>query len=365
MKLFVYFSRRFLINFIGVLAIFALLYGLLDMLEVARIYSNAEISFLQILSLVMLRLPEGLYQILPLLILLATVGLFMALARSSELVVTRAAGHSALRATLAPITSAVFVGVVALAVMNPIVAATKTQFETLDARYSAGGGSQLSVSREGLWLRQGSQAGQTVISADRASLDGTELFGVTFVSFAPDGRPMARTQAESAQLIDGAWQLEAARQWDLRNAGSTETLAADYAKLAIPSNLTPEQIRDGFGTPSAIPIWELPAFIAQLEAAGFSARRHEVWFQAELARPALLAALVLVGAGFTMRHNRFGRTGLMVVLALLIGFAIFFVRNLAQLMGENGQIPVLLAAWAPPAAAILLALGILLNQEDG
>jgi lipopolysaccharide export system permease protein len=48
-----------------------------------------------------------------------------------------------------------------------------------------------------------------------------------------------------------------------------------------------------------------------------------------------------------------------------MGFGIYFVRNFAQILGENGQIPVSLAAWAPPVAAILMALGLLLHLEDG
>ena len=78
-----------------------------------------------------------------------------------------------------------------------------------------------------------------------------------------------------------------------------------------------------------------------------------------------LLAMVLVGAGFTMRHTRFGRTGTMVLAALMIGFGIYFIRNFAQILGDNGQIPVSLAAWSPPVAAIMLSLGILLNLEDG
>jgi len=54
-----------------------------------------------------------------------------------------------------------------------------------------------------------------------------------------------------------------------------------------------------------------------------------------------------------------------VLLALALGFSLFFIRNFAQILGENGQIPVLLAAWGPPVAALLLPLGLLLHLEDG
>ena len=81
--------------------------------------------------------------------------------------------------------------------------------------------------------------------------------------------------------------------------------------------------------------------------------------------PLFLGAMVLVAAGFTLRPTRFGRTGLMVVFAICGGFALYFMRNFAQILGENGQIPVALAAWGPPAAAVLLPISLLLHLEDG
>ena len=156
-----------------------------------------------------------------------------------------------------------------------------------------------------------------------------------------------------------------AKRWNLEGSRNPEQTAEISETLSLPSNLTRDQIRDSFGTPSAIPIWELPAFIDRLESAGFSARQHRVWLHMELALPVMLSAMVLIGAGFTMRHTRFGRTGMMVLLAILTGFATFFVRNFAQILGENGQIPIMLAAWAPPLAAILMTLGLLLHLEDG
>ena len=78
-----------------------------------------------------------------------------------------------------------------------------------------------------------------------------------------------------------------------------------------------------------------------------------------------MSAMVLVAAGFTMRHARFGGTGILVLLSLMGGFAIFFLRNFAQVLGENGQVPVVVAAWAPPVAAALLALTLLLHLEEG
>jgi lipopolysaccharide export system permease protein len=155
-----------------------------------------------------------------------------------------------------------------------------------------------------------------------------------------------------------------ARLWPL-TAGNPEAAAETRETLTLPSPLTADQIRDSFGDPSSISIWELPAFIEELEAAGFAAQRHRVFLQMELAQPAFLLAMVLIAAGFTMQHQRGRRTGVIVLAAILTGFGVYFLRNLALILGEAGEVPAALAAWAPPLAAIGLSLGLLLHLEEG
>ncbi len=358
-----YFAWRFVVSFLSVFGVFFAITTLLDLIDQLRNFSGSA-RFGDILSLTMLNIPDGLYKILPLIMILATISLFLGLARSSEMVVTRAAGRSAIRALMAPLAVALVIGAVAVAVFNPIVAATSKEYENRASRL-IGNGNVLSISDDGLWLRQGTELGQTVIRAKAANLDGTELTGVTFIRFTFDGGPYQRIEAASARLQPGRWMLTDAKVWPLGDAANPEAEAKNHPSFEVSSTLTPDQIRDSFGTPSSIPIWELPAFINRLKTAGFAARRHEVWFQSELAQPAFLLAMVLIGAAFTMRHQRGGRTGIMVLGAILLSFGLYFVRNFATILGENGQLPVLLAAWAPPLAAIGLSLGILLHLEDG
>ena len=148
-------------------------------------------------------------------------------------------------------------------------------------------------------------------------------------------------------------------------APNPEAAARVHDALRLPTDLTRAQIRDSFGDPSGVSIWELPAFIETLDAAGFSARAHRMWLQAEIASPLFLAAMVMAGAAFTMRHARAGRSGPMVLAAVLTGCALYFLRDFASILGANGEAPIWLAAWAPPVAAAALATGLLLHLEDG
>lgn len=364
MKLHLYFGRRYLFTFGVIFGLFFVMMTLIDMLEQIRRY-GASISFLEIVRLTLLNIPKGIYEILPLIILLSAVFLFLGLARSSEMVVARAAGRSALISLISPALAAFLIGAFAVGVWNPIVAATTKQYDQLASKYS-GRASTMSLGGEAMWMRQGGEDGQTVIRAASASLDGAELRDATFLGFSPDGTPAYRVDAARAQLVPGAWELTDAKEWRFDLASTNpEADAVLRPEMRLNSDLTIERIRDSFGRPSSIAIWDLPRFIRQLEHAGFSAKTHRVWFQMELASPIFLMAMVMIGAAFTIRHVRFGRTGLMVLLAVMMGFALHFIRNFAQILGDRGQIPVELAAWSPPVAAVLLALGLLLHLEDG
>lgn len=360
-----YLARRFFATFMAVFGIFLALVFLIGMVEQIRKFDAGTIGFIEIIKLTLLNTPWEVVRILPLIMVIASLTLFLSLARSCELVVVRSTGRSVFRTLSVPFLVSFLIGVVAVAILNPIVASTSNQYKIVAERNAGGGSNVLSISREGLWLRQGGPDGQTVIHADRSNLDGTELFGVSFFGFGPSGIPRNRIEAASATLVAEAWQLRTAKEWRLDTPENPEREATAHEELSIPTSLTVNQIRDSFGAPNSVSIWDLSSFIDRLERAGLSPLRHRVWMNMELALPFVLAAMALVGAGLSMRHTRFRRASTMVVVALGLGFVFHFIRIFAQILGENGQIPVLLAAWSPPAVAIILMTGIVLNLEDG
>jgi lipopolysaccharide export system permease protein len=366
MTLGLYIAKRFLWMLARVTALFFALMMLVDAVEKIRSFADARISAATALHLAALATPEAVYNILPLILILSSIALFFGMARSSELVIVRASGRSGLRFLLAPVTAAFVTGALVVAVVNPLVAATSKQYDALSAKVTENGRrSVLSVGREGFWLRQGDAEGQAVIRAARTNLDGTELFDTTFLIYDKTGEPVRRVDAVHAKLVPGGWALEGAKDWTLTDPNPELSARRQETGVILPTDLTSDAIRDSFDTPAAIPIWALPAYIRGLDEAGFSARRHRVWLQMELSQPLMWAAMVLVAAGFTMRHTRSGRTERYVLAGVMCGFVIFFLRNFAQVLGESGQIPIALAAWAPPVIAMLLALGLLLQLEDG
>jgi lipopolysaccharide export system permease protein len=366
MTLGLYLTRRLAGTFAVIAAVFIGILYLFELVEMMRRFGGTEVTLRQILWLAALRAPTTFYQVLPLLSILAAMALFLGLARSSELVVIRAAGRSALRMLVEPFIATLLFGVLVVAALNPVIAAgTRLYQAQVQAITAPDLVLQVAVDETGLWLRQGDSLGQTVIRAGAVEEDGLTFRDTGFIAFDRDtGAPVARIEAARARLGPGAWDLQDAKRWDL-TAPNPERDARAYDSFALATDLTPERIRDSFARAGTISVWALPGFIAALERAGLATRALRVQLQTELALPVLMAAMMLVGTVLCMRHSRAGGAGTRIMLTVIAGFTLFFLRNFAQVLGENGQIPLVLAVWTPPVATILLALGVLLHLEDG
>jgi lipopolysaccharide export system permease protein len=358
-----YLLKGFLLAVVGVFLVIALVVALFSGADNLRRYGESAAESSDIIRITLLGMPETLYQIFPLILMLASLASFLKLARTSELVVMRAAGVAALRLISVPVVASIVIGMISVGMLNPFVAATLRESQIQEDRLNRNDSSFLSFSAEGIWLRQADPDGQTVIQAARSNTSGTVLSRVLMHRFDANGQLFARIQAPAARLTAHAWRIDNATVWE--TSGERFERIQTQTRYELPTSLDTEQILDSFAAPELIGFWELRPFIGRIEEAGFSGIRHRLFFQSELARPFLFAAMVLIGATFSLRPQRFGQSGVMILLAILAGFALYFFKDFAETLGAQGQIPLVVAAWTPSVSAILFALGLLLHLEDG
>ena len=138
-----------------------------------------------------------------------------------------------------------------------------------------------------------------------------------------------------------------------------------FPVLEVKTSLTHDQIQESFATPETIAFWDLPQFIEQAEAAGFSATKHRLHYHALLAAPVLLCAMIFIAAAFSLRLARLGGAARLIVSSVLTGFVLYFFADVSRALGISGVVPVVLAAWAPATTALLLGMAYMFNQEDG
>lgn len=361
-----YVARQFAWAVCGMLAALTGLVALFDLIELLRrAATRDDASFAIVATISGLRIPFIVMEILPFAVLLGGIMAFWRLTRSSELVVARAAGVSVWQFVSAPVLTAFILGAIATTTLSPLSSAMLARAEQMDVRYLRSGGGPFALAGGKLWLRQadrtGSDGGVAILHARTVTANepGLDLQEVSIFRLDAEDRFVGRIEAPQASLLPGRWRLEEAREILADRAPSAPRV------IEFPTDLTVERVQDSFASPGTLSFWALPDFIALLEASGFSSIRHRLHLNALLALPLLTAVMALVAAGFSMRPARRGRVAQMLAGGVAAGFALFIITKVANEFGQSGALPVELAAWAPAAAGLMLAIALLLHLEDG
>lgn len=356
-----YITRQFCLWCCGAFGTMMSIVFLMDYVELIRRASNhPEVSMTTLLTMAALKQPGMAQQVLPFAILFGTMIAFWRMTRSNELVVARAAGISVWQFLAPPVICAMLIGVIAVTVFNPIASVMELGYEQLENRVLSTNIDQLSISRSGLWLRQSDDSGMpVVIHADKLAPAGIALEGVLVLFFDKEGHLTGRIDAKAARLEDGVWRISDGVSW------APDKPPAAFAATTIGTNLTPRKIEESFASPETMSFWELPGFIRLLQESGFSTQRHRLYYNALLARPFLLSAMVLIAATFSLRMQRRGGTSLMIAGGVASGFLLYFLSDVVLALGLSSTIPVDLAAWTPAGVSWLMGASMLLHLEDG
>jgi len=360
-KISLYMARQFLIWLgIGLLVFIALIF-LVDTVEMLRRSASRDVPYSIILRICFLRLPTLLQQIAPFSFLFGAILCFTKLTRTRELVVTRASGISVWQFLLPSIGVSMLIGVFVICIFNPLGAMMNAKAEKLEDKYFDADTSLITFSKSGLWLKQRGEngEGETLITASSISHDSQHFRDLIIFEFDQNKNFTRRIDAREGTLANNEWVLSDA----IINKPGTPTEKLDTYRM--PTTLSLAQIQDSFNSPDTISFWALPEFIEELEASGFSAMRHKLYYNSILTTPVMLATMVLIAAVFSLRFSRRGKNGLLITGGIFTGFLFFFISKVTASIGIAGDMPIVLAAWTPTIIFILIGIWLLLHLEDG
>ncbi|ACI93467.1 permease YjgP/YjgQ [Afipia carboxidovorans OM5] len=352
-----YFARRFIVASCAVFLGIFLLLVLVDYIEMVRRTSSIPTaSAFMVAQTSLFRVPQLLERLMPFCILIGAMSCYLALSRSLELVVARAAGISAWQFITPALVSALVMGILATVAYNPISAAMQERSKEMEAQLFSNGGVQ-DVAQS--WINQVTSEGQSIISAALSQNQGTRLSGVTVFRFNPDGSFRDRIDARDANLEPGQWRLGGARIYSMTAA------PIPHDSFLLSTNLTPSQVRNSFATPETVSFWQLPEYIRSSQSSGLATAGYRLQYQKLLARPFLLASMVLVAAAVSLRFFRFGGVQKMVLSGVAAGFLLYVLSKVTEDLSKAELMHPLAAAWLPVCVGGLIGFLALLHQEDG
>lgn len=288
----------------------------------------------------LLRLPGLLYQGLPLVVLVATLLLFLSLSRHRELDALKAAGVSLYRISLPVLLLAAGISAGALVFQEALLPAINAEAETVDRGKIQGEPPRHLQRQSRIWYRGHDSRFYRIELLD--PLDRS-LSGLTVLALDDDFRTGHRIDARRARWTGSSWELSDAVMRDLRGPGPAPVTTFAHTTLD-----TPETLHDFVQLqkpPDSMSFLELREYVQQLRASGHRAGKYVVDMHGRLAFPLVNAITALVAIPFALASPRRGGRAAGIALAVALAVGYWLVHSTALAFARADLLPPVLAAW--------------------
>ncbi len=310
------------------------------------------------LAYVVLLVPNHLYELLPISVLIGTIFVMSRMAQSSEYTILRTSGLDPWRALKLLLGLGAFFVVFNFVIGDYIAPASEKAAQLLKAKYQ----NTISVGQTGAWLKE-KQLYNTYVANVKKLSPSNEMLDVQVFEFNNKGAVVSVTRAPTATFGDDhSWLLKNAirSEFDIPMTNQTATDSSERSipkgrqsaginrsrtdNFRWPTGITSEMVSVALLKPERMATYDLFTYIRHLEANGQVAQRYEIEFWKKVFYPLSCLVMVMLALPFAYLHFRSGGIAAYVFAGVLIGISFFLLNNVFGYIGN-------LQNWQPWLAA--------------
>jgi lipopolysaccharide export system permease protein len=310
----------------------------------------------QALLYVTLLIPNHLYELLPIAVLIGTIFVMARLAQSSEYTILRTSGLGPWRALRTLLALGLAFVVLTFAIGDYATPAADRLSQLLEARYK---GIYAMSGSTGAWLKE--RQGEKSYAVNVASIgrDGS-LRDPRIFEFDDRGFLSAQTTAQSARIQAGGVWLLANAQHQVYTTRSGQDSArietSTVPSMEWKSSLTPEMVSVALLKPERMSTAALFDYVRHLDANGQTAQKYEIQFWRKVFYPLSCLVMVVLALPFAYLHFRQSGITTYVFGGVMIGISFFLLNNVFGYIGNLSNWSPMLTAAAPGLIYSLMSL---------
>ena len=355
-----YLFQKFIKYFIFCISIFLLIVFLVEFVELLRRTSeNPNIpSIFYVLYLAFLKITQSIAFIIPISIFVTTMITCRSFNKHREMVIIQNTGLHSFRILFPFIVFTLFFCAIYFSLLNPFFSHATNSYQKIEQEVFRGKLSKTSISKSGIWLRQGSKNNKIVIRAGNFFPDQSLFKNATFYIFTKKNNFTERIDAKIAKLENNFWVMKEV----IINRPNKKVVKID--EYTLETNLSIKKIENSFLDPQSLSIWKIPSFILLLKESGFSATKHQMYFYKTIFLPIYLIGLILIAGSFTIKFTQTKTKTLFLILTgIVTGFLIHILSETIYSLGVANKLPTLLASLSPSIITIIVGVYFVIHFE--
>ena len=300
-----------------------------------------------------LLIPNHLYELLPISVLIGTIFVMARLAKSSEYTILRTSGLGPWRALQMLLSLGSIFVVASFLIGDYLAPLSERTAQLLKARYQG----IITVGQTGAWLRE-KQAYSTYIANVKTLSPNNEMIGIQIFEFNNKGLVVSQMQAARGKFsADDSWQLKGVTRVEFSVPTSSTTAANAAAQTAgvsrsvldsfrWPTEMSQEMVSVALLKPERMGTIDLFNYVRHLDANGQAAQRYEIEFWKKVFYPLSCLVMVVLALPFAYLHFRSSGIAGYVFGGVMAGISFLLLNNVLSDMA-------MLQGWQPWLAAAL------------
>ena len=311
-----------------------------------------------------LLVPNHLYELLPISVLIGTIFVMARLAKSSEYTILRTSGLDPWRALKLLLGLGTVFVVASFVIGDYLAPLSERTAQLLKARYRG----TITVGQTGAWLKE-KQAYNTYVANVKTLSSNNQMQGVHIFEFDNKGLVVSKMQAASAIFSeDDSWLLKDVSRIEFSIPASSATAAEPSVQTAgintsvldkfrWPTEISQEMVSVALLKPERMGTIDLFNYIRHLDANGQTAQRYEIEFWKKVFYPLSCLVMVILALPFANLHFRSGGITAYVFTGVMVGISFFLLNNVFGYIGNLQNWQPWFAAAAPGLIYMTISLG--------
>lgn len=302
------------------------------------------------LQFVALKLPRGVYELFPIIVLLGTILGLGGLASGSELVAMRAAGVSLLRLSGAALRASLVFALVCVTFSEWLAPRAEALAHQLRAYHNLE--DEESKHESGIWLRDGESYIRIGTVVSTRLLEDIYLY-----RFGPDKALQLAVEAENAKYQNGQWELLAVRYSEFRQDG---VKSYKLPRMEWKTSINPSLLQVSVLPPDRQTMRTLYEYAGYLRHYQLDSSHIQIALWSKVAVPVMALVMALLAIPFVVGPLRTTGAGQRMFVGMVIGVVFFLLNEITLSTGRVYGLSPLLAAWLPTAVLAVIAMSWLI-----
>jgi lipopolysaccharide export system permease protein len=327
----------------GFVALF-FFFDFVDELQAVSQNSKWGYKIPQAMMYVALMIPNHLYELLPITVLIGSIFVMARYAQSSEFTILRTSGLGPWQALKALLQLGLAFALITFAVGDYVAPPSDRTAQLLKSKFQ----NSTSIGKTGAWLKERQDYGQYAVNVG-AIQPGQGMEKIRIYEFDNNGALISMTFAAVATFgQDESWMLQQAERTEFTGPEATTARAEKVIleSMRWPTKISAEMVSAAVLRPDRMSTFDLFKYIQHLYDNAQSAQKYEIQFWKKVFYPLSCLVMVVLALPFAYLHFRSGDIAHYVFGGVMAGISFVLLNNV---LGDLGE----LRGWAPWLTAAL------------